>query len=101
MFGKLIKYEWKAVMRSMLPIYGALAAISVINAFLFSDLLTGNGAAAINPVSYTHLDVYKRQLPGRTQRIVRKTPAGLRAFPCEAPARSACLSWAFFRRPGW
>ena len=48
MFGKLIKYEWKAVMRSMLPIYGALAAISVINAFLFSDLLTGNGAAAIN-----------------------------------------------------
>lgn len=35
MFGKLIKYEWKAVMRSMLPIYGALAAISVINAFLF------------------------------------------------------------------
>ena len=29
----------------------------------------GRSALAVRPVSYTHLDVYKRQLQGRTGRI--------------------------------
>ena len=39
MFGKLIKYEWKAMIRAMLPVYGATVAISLINGItLNSDL---------------------------------------------------------------
>ena len=31
MLFKLIKYEWKAMMRSLMPIYGAALLLSVIN----------------------------------------------------------------------
>lgn len=34
MFRKLIKYEWIAMMRSMVPIYIAMIAVSVLNGFM-------------------------------------------------------------------
>ena len=33
MFGKLLKYEWRAMMRAMFPLYGAVLAISLLNSF--------------------------------------------------------------------
>ena len=44
---KLLKYEWKACARTCLPLYGVLILMSLISRI---------------PVSYTHLDVYKRQV---------------------------------------
>lgn len=38
MFGKLFKYEWKAMMKTMLPIYGAALVLAVINGFLFQTI---------------------------------------------------------------
>ena len=38
------------------------------------------GPAAIEAVSYTHLDVYKRQRPGRS--LTKKLPSGSRATAC-------------------
>ena len=37
MFRKLLKYEWRAMMRTMLPIYGATLAVALINGFLFQS----------------------------------------------------------------
>lgn len=39
MFRKLLKYEWKAMMRTMLPIYGAALAVAAINGFLIQSVL--------------------------------------------------------------
>lgn len=41
MFGKLLKYEWKAMMKTMLPIYGAALALAAINGFLLQSVLGG------------------------------------------------------------
>ena len=40
MFGKLLKYEWRAMMRAMLPLYGAVLVISLLNGFSVGYLLT-------------------------------------------------------------
>ena len=37
MFWKLVKYEWNAMMRKMLPVYIAAAVIAVINGFLWGN----------------------------------------------------------------
>ena len=39
MFGKLLKYEWKAMMKTMLPIYGATMVLAAVNGFLFQSIL--------------------------------------------------------------
>lgn len=41
MFGKLLKYEWKAMMKTMLPIYGATLVLAAVNGFLFQSILGG------------------------------------------------------------
>ena len=43
MFRKLLKYEWRAMMRTMLPIYGATLAVALINGFLFQNVF-GTGS---------------------------------------------------------
>lgn len=45
MFRKLVKYEWAAMIRSMLPVYAAVIAVSVINS-LFMNVGIDSG----NPV---------------------------------------------------
>ena len=35
MFRKLFKYEWTAMMRSLFPVYGAVLAVTVLNALMF------------------------------------------------------------------
>lgn len=42
MFGKLIKYEWTAMIRGMLPIYIAVEVMALVNAILFGGLLRGD-----------------------------------------------------------
>lgn len=41
MFGKLLKYEWKAMMKTMLPIYGAALVLAAVNGFLLQSVLGG------------------------------------------------------------
>lgn len=41
MFGKLLKYEWKAMMKTMLPIYGAALVLAAVNGCLFQSILGG------------------------------------------------------------
>jgi len=41
MLGKLLKHEMKATARIFLPMIGALAIFSVINKFLYSDMVSG------------------------------------------------------------
>ena len=37
MFGKLLKYEWKAMMKTMLPIYGATMVLAAVERIPVSE----------------------------------------------------------------
>ena len=39
MFRKLFKYEWTAMMRSLFPVYGAVLAVTVLNALMFHVIM--------------------------------------------------------------
>lgn len=41
MFRKLFKYEWTAMMRSLFPVYGAVLAVTVLNALMFHVIMPG------------------------------------------------------------
>ena len=47
--------------------------------------------AAIFPVSYTHLDVYKRQVADRVYALVMNAPRELYPMQLTAMLRAACL----------
>ena len=42
-------------------------------------------ANRLKPVSYTHLDVYKRQVPGKAREPCRVGRAAIRFSPCQLP----------------
>ena len=46
MFRKLVKYEWSAMIRSMMPIYGAAIAVSVLNSLFLNMFVEGDGPIA-------------------------------------------------------
>ena len=54
MFRKLLKYEWRAMMRTMLPIYGATLAVALINGFLFQNVC-GTGSETPALLEYTRI----------------------------------------------
>ena len=54
MFRKLLKYEWRAMMRTMLPIYGATLAVALINGFLFQNVF-GTGSETPALLEYTRI----------------------------------------------
>ena len=43
MFRKLFKYEWTAMMRSLFPVYGAVLAVTVLNALMFHVIVPEAG----------------------------------------------------------
>lgn len=59
MFGKLMKYEMKSLSRGLLPLYGAILVVAVINAFVFgtNGMEAGGWAQAIAIMLYTALCV--------------------------------------------
>ena len=60
MFGKLLKYEWKAMMKTMLPIYGATMVLAAVNGFLFQSILGGwiDRSALFSTMQTTALTLY-------------------------------------------
>ena len=60
MFGKLLKYEWKAMMKTMLPIYGAALVLAAVNGLLFQSILGGwiNRSALFSTMQTTALTLY-------------------------------------------
>ena len=55
---------WRVTFPLSLPGVGAgvlLCFIPIVGEFVIPDLLAGSDSMMIGPVSYTHLDVYKRQ----------------------------------------
>lgn len=47
MFRKLFKYEWTAMMRSLFPVYGAVLAVTVLNALMFHVIVPEAGRAEL------------------------------------------------------
>ena len=62
MLKQLLKYEFKATKSLYFGLYLALALLSVVLGVTFRQ------EHALAPVSYTHLDVYKRQTYTRPSR---------------------------------
>ncbi len=60
MFGKLLKYEWKAMMKTMLPIYGATMVLAAVNGFLFQSILGGwmDRSALFSTMQTTAITLY-------------------------------------------
>lgn len=60
MFGKLLKYEWKAMMKTMLPIYGVTMVLAAVNGFLFQSILGGwmDRSALFSTMQTTAITLY-------------------------------------------
>ena len=53
MFGKLCKYEFKSIVRTLAPIYLAIIAISILNAFMgVGSLVNGYYSSLMSGLSF-------------------------------------------------
>lgn len=51
MLGKLLKYEYKATARWLLPLYGATIVVAILNRFLFADAIEVNNMLNIKQIA--------------------------------------------------
>ena len=66
MFRKLFKYEWTAMMRSLFPVYGAVLAVTVLNALMFHVIVPEAGRT--EPLVYRRLVRRRAGGPGSDDR---------------------------------
>lgn len=53
MFGKLMKYEMKSLSKGLIPLYGAILAVALINSIMWS--VGGNGPASTAEIGRAHV----------------------------------------------
>ena len=70
MFRKLFKYEWTAMMRSLFPVYGAVLAVTVLNALMFHVIVPEAGRTELLDSPFLEL------IPWFTGAFVRRRAGG-------------------------
>ena len=70
--GNLGVTAFLVIMAYVVAFFGVTWPDRVVKSRLFKWFLRGPFTASAAPVSYTHLDVYKRQLLGRSTPILRR-----------------------------